>query len=250
MEAPRSPFYRSYLADAGLSSFQVKWKETDLWVAVDRGNYRPSLPKELKKLIAQWREELERFGEEHPEFFYALEPLPLPRGAPPLAVSMAEAAYAANVGPMAAVAGVFAQKAGEQLLEMGAKEAVVENGGDIYMQVGNLKRVGIYAGSSPLSGKIGLEVDPEKTPVGICTSSGTIGHAFSRGNADAVLVLSPSPPLADAAATALGNRVEGEEGLQEVVAEAGKIKGVSGALIICRDKMAVWGDFKLCALNF
>ena len=47
-------------------------------------------------------------------------------------------------------------------------------------------------------------------PMGICTSSGTVGHSLSFGKADAVCVKAKSVSLADAAATAIGNMVKSQ----------------------------------------
>lgn len=45
--------------------------------------------------------------------------------------------------------------------------------------------VGLFAGKSPLTGKIGLKFEPGSS-LGICTSSGTVGHSLSFGKCDAV----------------------------------------------------------------
>ena len=55
-------------------------------------------------------------------------------------------------------------------------------------------------GKSSPTGKIGLEIDGEDTPLGVCTYSGAAGHSLSYGEPDAVIVLSTSTTLADAAA--------------------------------------------------
>ena len=90
-----------------------------------------------------------------------------------------------GVGPMAAVAGAIAEFVGEELLAY-SPEVIIENGGDIYIKSLKKRVVGIYAGNSPLTGKIGLEIEGKETPIGICTSSGTVGHSLSFGRADAV----------------------------------------------------------------
>ena len=57
-------------------------------------------------------------------------------------------------------------------------EVIVENGGDIYLRSLVTRTVGIYARKSPLTDKIGLEIAEENTSLGICTSSGTVGHSL------------------------------------------------------------------------
>ena len=107
------------------------------------------------------------------------------------------AAQAAGVGPMAAVAGALAEQVGQRLLKS-TSEVIIENGGDIFIGARQILTVGVYAGGSPLSLKLGLRIDPAKGIRGICTSSGTVGHSLSFGKADAVCVLSDSCALADA----------------------------------------------------
>ena len=106
--------------------------------------------------------------------------------------------------------------------------------------------VGIYAGDSPLSGKIGLEIDTKDTSLGICTSSGTVGHSLSYGKADAVVVTALSTALADAAATAIGNKVKTAEDITEAIEFGGSISEIKGLVIIKDDAIGVRGDIKLC----
>jgi len=164
-----------------------------------------------------------------------------------MAVEMAGAARLAGVGPMAAVAGAFAQYVGRALSRR-TKDVIVENGGDIYLRSTRQRRVGIFAGKSPLSNRLALEIRPEHTPLAICTSSGTVGPSLSFGRADAAVVLSPSAPLADAVATAAGNMVQEREEVQKAAEFALSIKGITGAVIIKADRLAACGELKLVPL--
>jgi ApbE superfamily uncharacterized protein (UPF0280 family) len=157
---------------------------------------------------------------------------------------MAEAARAAHVGPMAAVAGAIAEAVGNDLL-LYSPEVIVENGGDIYMKSLQQRHVGIYAGSSPFTGKIALKISPEDTPLGICTSSGTVGHSLSLGVADAVIVLAPSTALADALATAIGNRIKKSEDIDTEIKKARETEGITGLVIIKDDRIGFWGTISL-----
>ncbi len=145
---------------------------------------------------------------------------------------------------MAAVAGAIAEEVGCYLLEL-TQEVIVENGGDIFLKIEQPVNVGIYAGKSPLSGRLSLKVNPGQTPLGVCTSSGKVGPSFSRGIADAALAISASTPLADAAATALGNMVKAPTDLEKALAFARGVDGITGALLICEDKIAAWGEIEL-----
>jgi ApbE superfamily uncharacterized protein (UPF0280 family) len=96
--------------------------------------------------------------------------------------------------------------------------------------------------------RVGISVPPERTPLGVCTSSGTVGHSKSFGRADAVCVISPSAALADAAATALGNMVQGKGDIEGALERGRTIAGVEGVVIIVGDTMGAWGEYELVKL--
>jgi len=239
-EAYQARGYRLQAAAAGLVSFGVTVRETDLHILATL-----ALPDEARHLVLQARSQLEGYIDHHPPFLTALAPLSLDPTAPPLARTMLQAAAIANVGPMAAVAGAIAAYVGQGLLAAGAAEVIVENGGDIFMQRHQDCLVQIFAGASPLSNKVALRIQRDRMPLGVCCSSGTVGHSLSLGRADAAIVLARSTPLADAAATALGNRVQGPADLDAALATVQTIPGVLGAVVICQDQLAAWGDVLL-----
>lgn len=228
----------------GFTGFSAKYKETDLYVAVDEESFTPELPTLVENRILFYRTQLERYIDQDPDFRTTLEPYLVPLTAPPMALAMTKAANLAGVGPMAAVAGAFAQFIGHDLLAK-VKEVIVENGGDIYLKVRETVTIAVYAGSSPLSNRIALELEPQPQGLGVCTSSGTVGPSFSFGRADAAVIISPSAVLADAVATATANRVQTPADLQPAVDFARRIPGVTGVLAIKDDKIAAWGQLKL-----
>jgi len=239
-----SRIYRREVSGSRLTSFSVAVKETDLWIAVSSSAFDPGLQRRTEQLVWKQRRLLENYLAAHLSFETALEPCLVGSDAPVIIQNMVRAANRAGVGPMAAVAGAIAETVGLYLLET-SEEVIVENGGDIFLKVSEPVRIGIYAGKSPLSGKFALQVNPEKTPLGVCTSSGTVGPSLSFGRADAAVALSSSTPLADAAATAMGNLVQGPADLETAIGYARKIDGISGALLICFDKIAAWGEIEL-----
>ena len=145
---------------------------------------------------------------------------------------------------MASVAGAIAEFVGSELLAF-SPEIIVENGGDIFLKSLSKRLIGIYAGKSPLTGKIGLEINEEDTPLGICTSSGTVGHSLSYGKADAVIVLSKSATLADAAATAIANLIKQSSDIPSGIEFAKSIDGLKGVVIIEGNTMGLWGEVKI-----
>jgi hypothetical protein len=240
MYEPRT--YRHSIKDTGLVSFTAVVRETDLYIRA-----HSDLTDRALEAIQRYRRPLEDYIRSNPLFMHSLEPVAVETAAPEIVRMMADASRQAGVGPMASVAGAFAELVGRELLKYSG-EVIVENGGDIFMQVAGLRVIGIYAGESPLSNRLGMEIRAESCPLGICTSSGTVGPSLSLGLADAVVVLARSAALADAAATATGNRVKTAEDIGTALEHGQKIKGVSGIVIICGDKMGAWGDVELIKL--
>jgi ApbE superfamily uncharacterized protein (UPF0280 family) len=202
-----------------------------------------------ENLALQFRTQVESYISENPGFIHSLVPVPADTHAPPLIREMLYSSTLAGVGPMAAVAGVIAEYVGRGLLDSGCSEVMVENGGDLFLHRAAECRVAIFAGESPLSNRVGLSLCPEDMPVGICTSSGTVGHSLSFGRADSVTVISKSTALADAAATRLGNEVgqhgSGDSRIKKVLEAGLAIEGVLGIVVICDTLMGAAGQVKL-----
>lgn len=232
--------YRHWIEDKNLIPFNVTVKETDLYIRASS-----NLKRKAHRLVLKYRGILEKYGARYPSFLTSLEPITVNEDAPQIVRQMAEAAQNTGVGPMAAVAGAIAEFVGRELLAF-SPEIIVENGGDIYLNSSERRVIGIYAGESPLTGKIGLEINETDTPLGICTSSGTVGHSLSYGTADAVVAVSRSAVLADAAATAIGNRVKQPDDVTRVIEFAQSIPGLKGVIIIKGDIIGIWGEVKLC----
>jgi len=234
--------YRQWVKGDDLVPFRVVVKETNLFIRASTDLKRKAL-----RLVLKYRNILESYIEQHPIFLTSLEPVSVGDNVPRIVKLMAEATSKVGVGPMASVAGAIAELVGSELLAF-SPEIIVENGGDIYLKSLKKRIVGIYAGKSPLSGQLGLEIEANETPLGICTSSGTVGHSFSFGKADAAVLLSKSTFLADAAATAICNRIKEPADIPAAIEFAQSIKGLKGLLVIKDDKVGVWGEVKVCRL--
>ena len=234
MYQPRT--YRDEIKDGGLVSFTVAVNETDLYIRAVR-----DLTREALAAVHEARSPLEEYIREHPLFLHSLEPVAVENSAPEIVRVMAEAARQANVGPMAAVAGAVAELVGRKLLAF-SPEVIVENGGDIFLKVNSKRQIGIYAGGSAFTGRLAIEVEPEQTPLGVCTSSGTVGPSLSLGLADAAIILAPSAALADAAATAVGNVVKSEQDIDAAIERGKQIRGITGIVVIAGGRMGAWGD--------
>jgi hypothetical protein len=234
--------YRTRMAREGLVPFQVTVKETDLFILAAR-----DLSAEARRVVVQERAQLEAYIAVHPEFLSALTPWSDDPFAPPLVRDMVAAGGRAGVGPMAAVAGAIAERVGHSLLAL-SSEVIVENGGDIFLAVTHPATLALYAGQSPLSYRVGLRVHPADTPLGVCTSAGTVGHSLSFGRADAACVLAPAASLADALATALGNRVRQAGDIAAALDWLAGIPGVLGGVVVVGEHLGAWGRVELIPL--
>jgi ApbE superfamily uncharacterized protein (UPF0280 family) len=187
-----------------------------------------------KSSLEHHRQQLEAYIKEHPQFLHSLEPVAFEEG-PKVAQLMAEASAKADVGPMAAVAGVLADLAVEDMIDAGCRVAVVENGGEVSAVSDQPVDIGFAAGDEPLSREMGFRL--RKFPIGVATSSGQYSHAFSFGDAEAVTVFAADAGVADAAATAVANIVKGDD-VRDVIRQgidrALSIDGVKGVFILYR----------------
>ncbi len=223
-----------------------QFKETKCCIISDR---KAAIDK-AEWAIKHHRDELDRYAQTHPRFLYSLSPVSAKDG-PPSARLMAEASEKANVGPMAAVAGVLADLAVEDMIKTGCEVAVVENGGEVAAVSNRPINIALLAGDSPLSGQIGFRLD--EFPTGVATSSGLFSHAFSFGEAEAVTVFAVNAGLADAAATAVGNLIKGDrwqEAIKQGIDEALSIEDVRGVFISYKGQVGKAGRtpkmFKVC----
>ena len=192
--------------------------------------------------IKKNRKTLEEYVELNPIFFRTLEPIPVP-SAPLVVKLMAEAAEKADVGPMAAVAGVLADLAVKDMTATRCDFAVVENGGEISAFSNSPVDVAVAAGDEPLSKRFGFRLTD--FPCGVATSSGRFSHALSFGDAEAAVVFCKNAGLADAAATAVCNMVKGQNcqvAIRAGIDKALSISGVEGVLILYKGSVGTGGQ--------
>jgi hypothetical protein len=241
MYQPRT--YRNWVQDKDLVSYSVIVRETDLYIRTSS-----DLRDKALSFVRKYRKQVEEYILLYPQFVVSLQPLTINGNCPAIIKDMAEAARKFEVGPMAAVAGAIAQYVGNDLMQF-SDEVIIENGGDIFIAGKKNRTVAIYAGNSSLSGKYGIEIPAEDTPLGICTSSGTVGHSFSFGKADAAVILADSAVLADAAATSICNMVITKDDISKAIDYARSTGLLKGLVIIKDDSMGVWGEIKLCELS-
>lgn len=242
--------YRGGMGADRFRPFTVAVGETDLWIGVDPASYRPEMEAFVCETVVRLRGELSAWIARDRAFVESFSPIAVPEVAPGLIRSMAAAGETAGVGPMAAVAGVIAETVGRELAaEFSCDEVVVENGGDIWAQVTAPLTVAVYAGNSPLSRKVGIVVPQELSPLGICTSSGTVGHSFSFGKADAALICCRNTALADAFATAFCNRLKTTDDIEPQLTRAAAEPEILSALFVVGDRLGLRGKCELTPIS-
>lgn len=235
--------YRNWIHDRNLASYSIIIKETDLYIRTSS-----DLRDKAFNSASKFRNQIENYIQLFPDFAKSFKPVFVGNGSPQIIKDMAEAAELFNVGPMAAIAGAIAESVGKELLES-SEEVIIENGGDIFVSSKKNRTIAIYAGSSPLNGKYGIDISAEDTPLGICTSSGTVGHSFSFGKADAVVIVAGSTLIADAAATAICNMVKNKSDISKALNYAKNTSMLKGAVIVKDKDMGVWGELRLCEIS-
>ncbi len=205
-----------------------RFKETNCIIIADNQSAIDTAVSSIK----HHRRQLEKYVRNHPKFLYSLQPLSVDNG-PRIVTLMAEASEKANVGPMAAVAGVLADLAVQDMILAGSKVAVVENGGEVSAFSNQSIDIALSAGDSPLSKEVGFRL--EEFPIGVATSSGLYSHALSFGEAEAVTIFAVNAGVADAVATAIGNLIKGNDyrgAIELGVTEALGIEEVKGVFLL------------------
>jgi uncharacterized protein len=242
--------YRNQFNTNRFTGFELNHQETDLWIGVDPESFKPEMKEVALKKIKSLREKLDSYIQSVPLFKKSLKPFQPSENAPPEAIKMAQAAEKAGIGPMSTVAGLFAREAGNEIIQnFSVEELVIENGGDIFALLKKELVLSVFAGNSPLSERIGLKITPEVSPLGICTSAGTVGPSLSFGKADAVVVVAKDVLVADAFATAFGNKVKSPDNVGKEIDRAKIHPEILSLLIICEDKIGIWGEYEIKILK-
>lgn len=231
-------FYRSIVNKDNFLKFEVRVEETDLLIMAKK-----NLKKEITREVITQREILKNYIKENPDFLFSFSPV-LVKSNEEIINLMSKSSFLTKTGPMASVAGAIAEIIGKKFITI-SDEIIIENGGDIFAKIDNDFRVGIYAGKSPFSMKIGIKLKKREIPYGIATSSGTIGHSISFGKADAVTIISPSSTLSDGAATYFGNLVKDKIDKELIISELKNFLFIEGIVIIKDKEIFLWGDIEI-----
>jgi len=239
-------FYREGMGGDRFRSFTILCKDSDLWIGVDRESFQSGMIEYARNKLIQLRFVLETYIHEHPIFQTSFVPVETKPGDPEIAIEMSRVTKIAGTGPMASVAGAFSEYIGKEVLKKyKVSEIVVENGGDIFLKLRKNLTLSVYAGRSPLTGKIGLEIPAHATPLGVCTSAGTVGPSISLGKADAVMIAAKNCALADAYATTYGNMIKITDDIPYIIELAKQNRNILSAVMICGEKVGICGQFSI-----
>jgi ApbE superfamily uncharacterized protein (UPF0280 family) len=187
------------------------------------------------------RRDIERQIRKDRFFLTTLEPYDPGSCTSEITTRMCEATRLAGVGPMASVAGAIAQAGLEAMVSQGARHAWVDNGGDIAMILESPATIEIFTlpGSPKASA---FDLRPTEGIIGICSSSGRLGHSISFGDSDIAVAIADDAVTADAFATALGNRVKDRDSLTTCFDLLKGKKKVRGGLAVIDGAVALYGN--------
>lgn len=238
--------YREHFRQDRWTYFVVRYKETDLWIGVDKSSWQEGIVAFAEQFVLKLRRDMDNWISRYPDYAQALVPHASASDAPEIFRAMDAVVEKSGIGPMSAVAGAVAQRTGQALkTEFGVKEVIVENGGDIYADIQEDLDIAIFAGPSPLSEKVGLHIEARYAPLGICTSSGTVGPSLSFGKADAVMIICRDTLLADTYATAFANTIQTRDDVQSCIEKIREKEDIIAAIAIKDDKIGICGIFEL-----
>jgi len=240
---PLRTYRELYAPDKNELGYQVVVEESDLWIVS-----QVDLKNEILDQVIKLRAQIKAYIDLHPEFLTSLKPVSVPKSAPSIIQKMAHAGELFDVGPMAAVAGAIAHEVAQKFHPL-SPNLLVENGGDVYMYSTKDRKIGLLAHPED-NLYLGLLIPKQDFPCTLCSSSATIGHSLSLGQGDLVVVKARDGAIADAAATALNNKLQNRGSLSRVLktAEEWREKGVSGVFAQLDEHVGIWGDMELITL--
>ena len=223
-----------------MQSSEIDIEETHIRLTTDVSRH------DLRHYIYNLRSDLKSYINRNQDFLLSIEPIAKrDENLPVIIDRMIESSSLADVGPMACVAGTVSELSLDYLMEHDSRYSIVENGGDIAIVNDRKVLCGIYSNNQVLGNNIAFEIPPQRGKLGICTSSGKIGHSISFGDADSVTVISKSPSLADGLATRIANDVYGntsEDKVTNAVESAEQYREFfRGVLIISQNHVATVG---------
>ncbi|MGC9367622.1 MAG: UPF0280 family protein [bacterium] len=241
--------YRYQVKSENLEKFLVCYKQSDLWIGIDKQSYQLIYPDLIYRKLVKLRHLFETHVAKYPDFKSSLTPIIPPADAEPMITHLYQLSEKVGVGPLAGIAGCFAQQIGEFIIKkLGGKQLIVENGGDIYINGKQTSQVLIFSQKSKLTHTFSIEITPDITPCGVCTSSGKYGHSKNLGKADSVTVICGDAVMADLLATALSNEIKSARDIEKVLEWSEKIDEIIFIAIIFNQHIGFRGKCNIYPL--
>ncbi len=197
---------------------------------------------EIEEKVKILRQDIKDYIKKDRKFLTTLSAYNLKEPAPQIIKKMCKVSKILDIGPMACVAGAISEFLGKELLKKN-KEAIVENGGDIFLKIAKERKIGIFYGKNDF---LKIKLTTLNTPLGIASSSGKLGYSLSFGNCDLVCVISESAIFSDGAATFLGNLIKTQKDILPALKKIKKYKEIKASIIIFEGKIFVQGDVEFC----
>ncbi len=231
--------YRKKISSHTHYKWHIMFKHSDLYVACNKDILNP-----LIKHLSAFYKAIEAAAAHDPAFVKSFSPVRKNQAYSPIINEMIAKTALFGVGPMASVAGAVCDYIGRKLMGQ-CRTLIIENGGDVFIKSDHDVTAGAYTVTKDLSDKLKLKISYKQTPCGLCSSSGTFGHSISLGKSDLATVLGSTTMVADAAATALANRIAESEDIQAAIDALKGHNGIRGLLAIKDKKVGIWGQITL-----
>ena len=221
---------------SGFTRAKLEIDETAVTIAAEAGYISRALD-----AILRTREDVQRQISTDPFFLTTFEPYDCDCVTSDTIQRMCDASRAVGVGPMATVAGTIAQAGLEAMVAAGCKHGWIDNGGDVALLIDRPVTIEIFC--EPRAHRaFALRIDPLGEVLGVCASSGRVGHSISLGESDVAVAVADSAVLADAMATALGNNVRSDTSLDRCFNPFKHVKGFGGGLVMLDGDVGMWGN--------
>ena len=243
--------YRQMTDKNRTKSFVVKYELSDLLISVDWSSYNINLPGLVLKYLMKLYKTINTYIIKNPTFYESLIPLKDSNSDIAIINDMLAAACIGGVGPMATIAGAISEYLGRFLIyDCNVHDVFIENGGDIfvYSQSRYIDTV-IYCGDKAVLKSLNVHIKNFENTLGICTSSGKIGHSFSYGIADAVTIISSSAIVADAYATYFCNLIKTKNDIDKILKKINDYELILGIICVCDDNIGIFGQLELLSIT-
>ncbi len=268
--------YRSKLSlDEKEQQISLRIEESDLLITLTSAIQKQEALAFIQSKLYELRADIKAYSLIKPLFISSLSPLEDDVKSSDFIKEMLIAGKIAQIGPFSAVAGTIAEYLAKNIEDFLSQknlpsDVIVENGGDIFLISKKERIVAIL--DKPIQMLSNTEKGIQEKPIeelklgiklsatykendkakglALCSSSATIGHSLSFGNADLLLIIAKKGSIADSFATASCNMLKSEDDFEKVLdfVKENEKNGVIAVFASCNKKIMAYGDIELCSL--